>query len=283
MVVGRGRLGTSLARALGAQLLPGRGFGPRVRQIQPDSLVLLAVPDPALAELAAAIAHALGSAGDRPLEFAHLSGALGLEPLLALRESGHPVGSMHPLQSFPTVREPAAFTRSVFAIEASDPQLEDRLAAVARSLGGFPRTVAGADQRTLYHAAAVLASNYLVALAGQATQVLEGIGWERSEALGALLPLMSGVLESLSTAGLPEALIGPIRRGDPDTVVRHLAALRNLPPGAPPYSHMPARTYRMLGLAALELAQEAGLEPRAASRIAEALTGDGSDQEVTQR
>jgi predicted short-subunit dehydrogenase-like oxidoreductase (DUF2520 family) len=90
---------------------------------------------------------------------------------------------------------------------------------------------------------------------------------------------MSGVLGSLSTQGLPNALIGPIRRGDAATVVQHLKALSQL---AAAGRSTPLRLYLVLGEAALALAREAGLDATAAQRIAEALTPSGSDQEVTE-
>jgi predicted short-subunit dehydrogenase-like oxidoreductase (DUF2520 family) len=198
-----------------------------------------------------------------------------MEPL---RGVGHAVGSFHPLQSFPTARPPAAFEGSLVAIEASEPALERRLTALAHVLGARPRLVPAA-QRGLYHAAAVLASNYLVALAAQAAEVLVAAGWSRQDALDALIPLMSGVLGSLSTQGLPNALIGPIRRGDAATVVQHLKALSQL---AAAGRSTPLRLYLVLGEAALALAREAGLDATAAQRIAEALTPSGSDQEVTE-
>src|SRR5207302_7512079 len=116
-----------------------------------------------------------------------------------------------------------------------------------------------------YQAAAVVCSSYQVVLAAEAVAILEAIGWSRTEALQLLLPLMQGVLENLCEHGLPEALIGPIRRGDPATVRRHLAALNPLPEQK--------AVYRILGSAALRLAREAGLDASAAAEIEEALTG----------
>jgi len=253
-------LGRSLAVALGVEALPGREWRSRLHPRAGD-LVLLAVPDPALAGLARELA------AERPppgVAFVHLSGALGLDVLQPLRSSGSSVGSFHPLQSFPVERPARAFAGSLVAIEAGEPGLEAELEGLARRLGAVPRVVP-AEQRALYHAAAVLASNYLVALAAQACATLEAAGWTRADALGALLPLMRGVLENLEASGLPEALIGPIRRGDPATVERHLQALQG--------TGLPERIYRILGLAALELAREAGLDAAAGDRVKEALTG----------
>jgi len=225
--------------------------------------LFLAVPDPAIVPLAAELAALPLPEGSAVI---HLSGALGLEPLQAPAEAGLAVGSFHPLQSFPVVREPAAFSGALIAVDASTPRLLGELTRLARSLDARPRRVPP-EQRTLYHAAAVMASNYVVALAGQAVDVLARAGWSRSEAVEALLPLMAGVLENLQRAGLPDALIGPIRRGDPETVQRQLAELAATGGG------IPVQAYHILGAAALELARQAGLDDESARRIEEALTG----------
>ena len=119
-------------------------------------------------------------------------------------------------------------------------------------------------ERPLYHAAAVLGSNYAVALAAEAANALEQIGWTRGEALSALLPLLRGAVDSLAADGLPAALTGPIRRGDAAAVREHLQALDGI-----------ARVLvcRILGLTAFRVARGAGLDEEAARRIQEALTG----------
>jgi predicted short-subunit dehydrogenase-like oxidoreductase (DUF2520 family) len=90
--------------------------------------------------------------------------------------------------------------------------------------------------------------------------VLQAAGWKRDEAEGALLPLVEGVVANLRRRGITGALTGPIRRGDAETVARHLAELEDV------------ELYRMLGLVALRIAIEAGLDPAAAERTRRALT-----------
>ena len=249
VVVGRGRLGRSLAAALEAELVPGRG-GPREF---PGALVLLAVSDPAIAGVAREVTGADA--------VVHVAGSLGLDVL-----EPHPRrGSFHPYQSFPIERGPEAFAGSLVAIDASDRDLLEDLERMARSLGATTRRVTDAD-RILYHASAALASNMVVALAHRGEEVLRALGWSRDEALTAIVPLMTGVVANLGRVGLPDALIGPIRRGDAGTVRRHLTAFeqRGLTEQA--------RIYRILGLAALELAIEAGLDAGAAAELNAALT-----------
>ena len=221
--------------------------------------MVLAVPESAVPEMAQRLPAdpAPGSAT------VHTSGLLPLTSLDAARGRGWAVGAFHPLLPFPSAQPPAAFHGVTFGVDASTPELLAALEAVARQLGGHARRVTDA-QRPLYHAAAVLASNYVVALAAEAARVLEAAGWTPAEALAALLPLLRGAVESLRAEGLPAALTGPIRRGDAAAVEAHLDALSGI---------SRARVYRILGSAALQIAREAGLDDEAARRIQEALTG----------
>ena len=230
-------------------------------------MVFLTVPDAAVASVAGEVAA--GGDIQATVAFVHCSGALGLGPLgpLAAR---HPVGSFHPLQSFPRPRPPEAFRGSLVAIDAGSLALRRRLERLARDLGAKPRGVDEVD-RVVYHAAAVFASNYLVALAGEAVELLGTIGWSETEAVAGLVPLMGGALAEVERRGPTRALTGPIRRGDVETVTRHLEALAGLDagsPGKPPKASL----YRMLGQIALEIAARAGLEPAAVERVNRALT-----------
>ena len=197
----------------------------------------------------------------RPSErvgFVHCSGALGLGALDALK--ANPIGSFHPLQSFPEPRPPEAFRGITVAVDASTPALLRRLNGLARGLGARPRRVRDTE-RALYHAAAVFASNYVIASVGEGVRLLRAAGWSRADAEKALLPLVEGVVANLQRRGITRSLTGPIRRGDVDTVRRHLEVVED------------PDLYRMLGAVALEIAREAGLDPAAAERMGRALTG----------
>jgi predicted short-subunit dehydrogenase-like oxidoreductase (DUF2520 family) len=193
----------------------------------------------------------------RELSVVHLSGALGLDALAAL--SDHARGSFHPLQSFPMPREPGAFRGITIGVDATTTALLRRLRALARALGAKPKQVSDAD-RAVYHAAAVFASNFVDVVVAEAVRMLAGIGWSEDESLAALLPLVEGAVSNLRLRGPVKALTGPIRRGDAETVTRHLRVVDR------------PDLYRMLALVALEMAQQAGLEPAAAERTRRALT-----------
>ena len=228
------------------------------------AVVFLTVPDSAVGSVAAKLAG-LEPAVPLTVAFVHTSGALELSALAPLSGS-HSVGSFHPLRSFPQPGPPEAFRRIVVAVDASSASLLRVLKRLARDVGAKPRRVVDAD-RALYHAAAVFASNYLVALLGEAVGLLEESGWTEDDAVNGLVALAQGAVANVAKRGPTLALTGPIRRGDSETVARHLAALGKGRLGA-----RRRGLYRMLGEVALEIAREAGLEPLAAEQTRRALT-----------
>ena len=210
-VVGPGRAGTSLARALSAAGwdlagLLGRGDDVSAAAAGVDLLVL-AVPYGVIAAVAAAV---------EPVEttvVAHLAGSLGLD---ALAPHVHRA-AVHPLVALPDGDVGAGrLTAGAWFAVAGDPTAT----AIVEALGGRSFTIADAD-RPLYHAAAVVASNHLVGLLGQAQRVaaLAGAPFE------AYLDLVRGTVENVTSLGPAAALTGPAARGDEDTIRRHLAAL----------------------------------------------------------
>jgi predicted short-subunit dehydrogenase-like oxidoreductase (DUF2520 family) len=249
-----------------------RGLPSLIRSLKslPNATVFLSVPDDAVSTIAGRLAEA-GTGIPGTVAFVHLSGALQLNALEPLR-ARHSIGSFHPLQSFPEPRPPSSLNGVVVAVDASTTALRRRLAGLARALGAKSKRVDD-SQRALYHAAAVFASNYVDASVGQAVALLQISGWSEKEATSGLLPLAEGALANVRRRGPVGALTGPVRRGDVKTVERHVAALAELkPPARSPRGTPFVDQYRMLGLIALEIAVEAGLEPAAAERMHRALT-----------
>lgn len=209
-------------------------------------VVLLAVRDDALP----ALVRSLGRAPWRRAQVVlHLSGALTHRVLAPLRRAGVRVASWHPLMAVSADPQKAAahFRGATFAIEG-DAVAVRAGAALARALGGRPMRLPAAA-KVRYHAGAVFASNYLVAMLAEAEALLVAAGIPRRRAREAILPLALVSLENVWEAGPVAALTGPVRRGDAATVRRHLAAL-----GAKTRA-----LYAAAGLAAAELAGEAGL------------------------
>ncbi len=109
-----------------------------------------------------------------------------------------------------------------------------------------------AERRPLYHAAAVMASNYITALLSAAQTLLIAAEVDAQEALQALGPLAWTSLDNALRQGPTAALTGPIERGDVATMAAHLAALKDFPGPIP-------GLYRAAGLQTLELARGKGL------------------------
>jgi predicted short-subunit dehydrogenase-like oxidoreductase (DUF2520 family) len=210
-VVGRGRAGGALAIALGRagwEEVPALGRGDDVTAAADGvDLLVLAVPDPAVAEVAAAVEPVPSTV------VAHLAGSLTLDVLAPhLRRA-----SIHPLVALPTGELGAErLAGGAWFAVAGDPMAEQVVAA----LGGTAIEVAD-EQRVTYHAAAVIASNHLVALLGQ----VERVAAEAGVPLDAYLDLVRATVENVDALGPQAALTGPIARGDEATVAKHLAAL----------------------------------------------------------
>lgn len=208
-VVGPGRAGGALAQALTDA--GWRVDGPLGREHDPATttsdvrIVLLAVPDGAVADVAASL-----HPGDAVV--AHVAGSLGLDVLAPHAR----VGSVHPLVSLPDAELGARRLRGAWFATAGDPVL----AEVVDALGGRSVAVDDAD-RTTYHAAAAVAANHVVALLGQVERLARSI----DVPLEAYLDLARGALDNVAEVGPAAALTGPVARGDRATVVRHLEAL----------------------------------------------------------
>ena len=208
--------------------------------------VFLTVPDDVLPEMA----HAVAGQGDAPDGCAalHCSGALSVEVLAPLHARGYQVGSLHPLQALAHPVTGAERLRGSWFAVSGEPEATIVARRLVLELDGAPLAIPVA-RRPVYHAAAVVASNYLPVLLALAARLFVLAGVDEEEAIPALLPLMRGTLENIAELGLAPALTGPISRGDIETVRLHL---RSLP-------EREARVYRDLGREAVELAEARGL------------------------
>jgi predicted short-subunit dehydrogenase-like oxidoreductase (DUF2520 family) len=221
-IVGAGRMGGALARAAAANgldvALTGRDDA--VKSCRVCEAALLCVPDAAVGEAATAISEAVP-----PLRLVgHTSGATGLDALAPVTERGASTFSLHPLQ---TVPGPDADLREApCAVSGSDEDAERYATSLAEALGMRPFAVPE-DRRGAYHAAASMASNFLVVLEESAADLLGQAGIADAREL--LAPLVLRTATNWAERG-GEALTGPIARGDEETVASHLEAIRELAP-----------------------------------------------------
>ena len=177
----------------------------------------------------------------------HTSGANASGDILSgARGHVRALGTLHPLVSFADPRLAVEGMRTVaFGLEG-DP-LARHLAGKLVALLGARSVVLDSKNLALYHAGAVLVSNYVVALADLGRTLLIGAGVKPDEALPALIPLLTSVVQNLAQVGLPTALTGPVERGDVSSVERHLEALTRRAPQI-------LEIYRLLGREVLRIA-----------------------------
>jgi rfaE bifunctional protein nucleotidyltransferase chain/domain len=181
-------------------------------------VVFIAVPDGRIREVADRMGQVWG-VQCRSVVFLHLSGLLTSGELSALQDEGAEVGSLHPLQSITDAEQARQILRgSVFTFEGSEGARE-----VARHITeslGVPMMTIAREDKVLYHASAVVASNYLVALMDQAASIIREVGLDQRH----LMPLVRGTLANIEKQGC-KALTGPVARGDWVTVQAHVRAL----------------------------------------------------------
>jgi len=215
-VIGSGRVGSAVAARLRE-----RGY-----TVAPDEgeIVLLCVPDRAIAEVASSI--------EPGPWIAHTSGAT---PLAALDPHERRFG-LHPLQTFTRARGPEQLDGAYAAVTSETPDARDVGFWLARELGLEPFALDDSE-RALYHAGAVVASNFLVTLHRAAAELAQAAGAPPE----ALVPLMRRVIEN------DFELTGPIERGDWETVEAHMAAIHERRPDLEPL-------YRALADATAEVA-----------------------------
>jgi predicted short-subunit dehydrogenase-like oxidoreductase (DUF2520 family) len=197
----------------------------------------------------------------------HTSGAIASsEVLAAARGQVGALGTLHPLVSFADPRLAAEGLRTVaFGIEG-DPEAR-KLARKLVGLLGARAVSLEAKDMALYHAGAVLVSNYVVALADLGRGLLVEAGVPAAEALPALIPLMTSVVQNLAQVGLPGALTGPVERGDVSSVERHLRTLEERAP------HM-VELYRLVGREVVRIALNKGpLDADAVARFEQLFAG----------
>jgi predicted short-subunit dehydrogenase-like oxidoreductase (DUF2520 family) len=244
-VVGAGPVATALAGALRLGGVPVLGLWARrpgparhagsaagvaaFSSAPPDILleaevVILAVRDQVISEVAQMLIGT-GLVNKRHV-ILHCAGAASAKEVLgAAVPSVGGIGTLHPLSAISDGRAAMrALKGTVFGVEG-DEVGRAAAAKLVTALGGIVLAL-DSSQMASYHAAAALASNYIVAVLDAAAQVLAAAGVAPAQAVQALVPLAEGALHNVAKQGLTEGLTGPVRRGDAATIQRHLEALR---------------------------------------------------------
>lgn len=249
----------SLSSARQAAEFAGTGtFGQTNWEISSQAdIVFISTPDGIISEICSEIAEHKGFKEGAVV--LHCSGAHPSTILSAAKDCGASIGSMHPLQSFASIsKEKNPFQGILAAVEGEGPAVA-RARQIAKNLGATGYTIR-TEAKMLYHASAVVASNYLVALVGFALKLMGVAGISDADAFAGLKPLINGTLGNIEKVGITAALTGPISRGDVDTVRQHLETMAIQSPELVPL-------YKALGTNTVDIAQSA-----------ETLTEEGAEK-----
>lgn len=280
-VVGGGRLGTCLGRALAARgytigAVACRSLGSARESVRligqgrptvnaaaaaaTGRIVFLCLPDDVLDAAARRLAAATGGWKNRTVF--HTSGLRPAAVLAPLAARGARTGAFHPVQSFPAKDADLRLFRGIaFGIEGGG-EARTLGARLARRLGGVALHLT-AEDKPLYHAACSLTANGASVLVGAALDLLSGLGLDEEAAAKILFPLAEGTLRNVKEIGAAAALTGPVSRGDAASVRAHLGALGKRPETL--------ELYRALATLALRTARARGLDERRIRAVKRAL------------
>ncbi|MFC1921618.1 Rossmann-like and DUF2520 domain-containing protein [Chloroflexota bacterium] len=207
-------------------------------------LVFITTPDGVIPQVASEVKWHKGQS------VVHCSGADSTETLEPARKLGAQVGAFHPLQTFASVEQAIQnIPGSTFAAEAEEPLLTTLKEMTTALNGDFIKL--NAEDKVLYHAAAVIACNYLVTLVKLATDLWQTFDVPTNQAAKALLPLLRGTINNIENVGIPQCLTGPLARGDTGTIEKHIKAMEKTAPDV-------LSTYRELGRQTIPVALAKG-------------------------
>ena len=229
-------------------------------------VVIIATPDGAIEATCQTLADSGGfCTGQLVL---HLSGALTSDALNAARAAGADTLSLHPAQTMVEPIQGAALLKTAwFCLEGSDSAIA-RGRDITNEISGNT-IVIDKDKKALYHAALSFSSNYLTTLEAIAIEMLTETGISRQNALALLMPLIQGSVDTLSSCGLPDALTGPMSRGDVRTIEKHLHVMEGMAE-----SHQ--QIYKLMGLEALKLARAKGKMAQGSEEMIQNLLINGA-------
>lgn len=199
----------------------------------------------------------------------HCSGSLSSDVLSAVKIQNCHVASTHPMRSFAnpeiSIRE---YEGTYCAIEGDEDAITI-LQPLFLKIGSITYTI-DRSKKAMYHAAGVFASNYLIAIAERSQYCLKQAGVDNGTAINITLSLMQGTLKNLEITESPEkSLTGPIKRGDIETIKKHLKAMPN---------KRLSDLYKSLGLATVRVAK---LKNNKAQEIESLLSADDSEYQPT--
>ncbi len=232
-------------------------------------IVFITTPDDLIETTCTEIAQHKGF--ERNSVVVHCSGALSSDILSSAAGCGAFLATLHPLQSFASVDHAVTLVPGSFCAIEGDSRAVPIVRQMVEDIGGIPLEITK-EKKTLYHAAAVAASNYLVTLMHLSLELNKAAGLTRDISFNALLPLIKGTLSNIAEKGIPGALTGPIARGDIATVTNHIKAIEKDVPGL-------FTLYRCLGLYTVDIAKAKGTLTKEAAAELSSLLGSSEVRE----
>jgi len=284
-IVGCGRVGNTLGWHLAQSGYPAESFSSRTlssaqaiadkvgvsafgdrpwEHTASADIVFITTPDDVIADVCREIVSYNGFR--RGSVVLHCSGSLPSTILESARQNGAYIGSLHPLQSIAKATYDSNPFHGIITAVEGDPQAVEPARNIAMDLGSRCINI-HTEAKTLYHASAVVASNYLVTLMDLSIQLLGKAGIQASDAVDVLYPLVKGTLANIDKIGAPQALTGPIARGDSATIADHLHAMSRQTPAL-------VDLYTALGSYTVKLASEKGsLDSSQTEKLEKLLSG----------
>ncbi|RZI42278.1 DUF2520 domain-containing protein [Herbaspirillum sp. HC18] len=209
------------AKAAAAFIGTGKPLG-ALTLVRPADIWLIGTPDDQIAQACETVAAA-GLLAPGCIVF-HCSGALPSSALAAAAHAGAMIASVHPIRSFAGAEHVAnSFAGTYCGIEGNADAVE-RLGKAFSAIGAQLVPI-DAKFKSVYHSAAVFASNYLVTVLDVAVEAYARSGVPRDVALKLMEPLVRGTVDNIFRLGTTDALTGPIARGDTATVVKQYRAV----------------------------------------------------------
>jgi predicted short-subunit dehydrogenase-like oxidoreductase (DUF2520 family) len=283
-IIGAGRVGTSLGYALSKKgyrikalsckttasakeskkiIGEGKALIDNNKTAKEGDLVFICLPDEEIARVTKELAGSDVAWLDKFVF--HCSGLLTSKVLKPLKDKKAFTASFHPIQAFSQKRASLKqFENIYFGLEGCEEAL-DLSQKIVRQLGGHPLILQAKD-KSLYHAACSIASNFFIVLLDMAFFLLEHVGLQEEQAFQTILPLVKGNLHNVKKFNIERSLTGPVIRGERESVRLHLEALRNFP------SYY--ETYVSLAKQALEMAKrQKRLSPQKIKEVKDLLEG----------
>lgn len=233
------------ASFIGRETIP---YTDPLKAVRGTDLVFITTPDRYIEQTCQRIVRAKGFSPKTLV--IHCSGNFTSDILSSARPLTARIASLHPLQTFASARESVRHFAGTYCVYEGNRLAQREVIRIIKTIQGVPLKI-NKSVKPLYHAAGVIASNYLVTLINASINFLIRSGFSKKDALQAIMPLVEGTLKNIRKIGVPQALTGPISRADYSTVQEHLKKIKQSLP-----FYLPL--YKILGRYTVEVAREKG-------------------------